>query len=100
MQARRANDTDDNVQVHRSVGEAPEGADKELTKENVDRVLNQIRGYLFADGGDIDVVDVHDGNVFVRFQVCSKASSIVDSDVPACRYIVVLHFAMLAMEHD
>ena len=42
--------------------------DNELTKENVDRVLNEIRGYLFADGGDIDVVDVQDGKVYVRFQ--------------------------------
>ena len=44
-------------------------SEKELTLENVDRVLNEIRGYLFADGGDIEVVDVHDSNVFVRFQV-------------------------------
>ena len=46
--------------------------EKELTLENVDRVLNEIRGYLFADGGDIEVVDVHDSNVFVRFQVRTR----------------------------
>ena len=34
----------------------------------VDKVLNEIRGYLFADGGDIEVVKVEDGNVYVRFQ--------------------------------
>jgi NFU1 iron-sulfur cluster scaffold homolog, mitochondrial len=59
------------AQVHRRVGaSAEEGAKKELTRENVDRVLNEIRGYLFADGGDIDVVDVSkdEGKVFVRFQ--------------------------------
>lgn len=35
---------------------------------SVDKVLNEIRGYLFADGGDIEVVKVEDGNVYVRFE--------------------------------
>jgi NFU1 iron-sulfur cluster scaffold homolog, mitochondrial len=63
------------IQVHRSVGEsAPEA--KEMTVETVDRVLNEIRGYLFADGGDIEVVKVESGSVFVRFQGnCSSCAS-------------------------
>lgn len=63
------------MQVHRSVGEsAPEA--KEMTVETVDKVLNEIRGYLFSDGGDIEVVKVESGSVFVRFLGnCSSCAS-------------------------
>eukprot|EP00892_Ulva_mutabilis_P004026 jgi/Ulvmu1/1996/UM012_0158.1 len=66
--------------VHRQVGTtAATGAagKKELTVAAVDKALDDIRGYLFADGGDITVVDVsEDGEVFVRFEgACSTCSS-------------------------
>ena len=54
------------MQVHREVGSTARDEPNELTKDNVDQVLNEIRGYLFADGGDIDVVNVEDGKVYVR----------------------------------
>jgi Fe-S cluster biogenesis protein NfuA len=47
-----------------------------MTVQTVDEALNEIRGYLFADGGDIDVVKVEDGKVHVRFQGnCSSCSA-------------------------
>ena len=67
------------TQVHRVVGTSDGGAEaapREMTVESVDKVLNEIRGYLFADGGDIEVVSVDDGRVSVRFQGnCSTCSS-------------------------
>lgn len=66
------------TQVHRNVGAPDSGAPvKELTVAAVDKALDDIRGYLFADGGDITVVDVTpDGEVLVRFEgACSTCSS-------------------------
>ena len=36
-------------------------------KEKVQAALDEIRPALQADGGDIDLVDVKDGKVMVRF---------------------------------
>lgn len=65
------------VQVHREVGAASGQPQKELSVATVDKALDDIRGYLFADGGDITVVDVSaEGEVFVRFEgACSTCSS-------------------------
>lgn len=66
------------MQVHRAVGSASkEEVEKELSVATVDKALDDIRGYLFADGGDITVVSVSDdGEVFVRFEgACSTCSS-------------------------
>jgi NFU1 iron-sulfur cluster scaffold homolog, mitochondrial len=63
------------VQVHRAVG-ANAQATREMTVHTVDEALNDIRGYLFSDGGDIDVLKVEDGNVYVRFQGnCASCSA-------------------------
>ena len=35
-------------------------------KEQVEKVLNEIRGQLQADGGDVQLVDVTDGKVKVK----------------------------------
>jgi Fe-S cluster biogenesis protein NfuA len=35
-------------------------------KEDVERVLNEIRPSLQADGGDVQLVDVQDGTVKVK----------------------------------
>ncbi|KAG6467385.1 hypothetical protein ZIOFF_074790 [Zingiber officinale] len=40
----------------------------ELTKENVDLVLNDVRPYLISDGGNVDVVSVDDGVISLQLQ--------------------------------
>ena len=49
---------------------------KELTVANVDEALNEVRPYLQADGGDVEVVGIEDGIVAVRMQgACGSCSS-------------------------
>lgn len=49
---------------------------KLLTIENVDEALNEVRPYLQADGGDVDVVGIEDGIVAVRMNgACGSCSS-------------------------
>ncbi|KAL9995727.1 putative NIF system FeS cluster assembly, NifU, Fe-S cluster assembly domain superfamily [Helianthus debilis subsp. tardiflorus] len=40
----------------------------ELTPQNVDTVLDDVRPYLIADGGNVDVVSVQDGVVSLKLQ--------------------------------
>ncbi|KAJ0963144.1 hypothetical protein J5N97_028266 [Dioscorea zingiberensis] len=40
----------------------------ELTAENVNLVLEDVRPYLIADGGNVDVVSVDDGVIFLKLQ--------------------------------
>lgn len=40
----------------------------ELTVENVDKVLENVRPYLIADGGNVDVVSVENGVVSLKLQ--------------------------------
>ncbi|KAL3685491.1 hypothetical protein R1sor_003513 [Riccia sorocarpa] len=40
----------------------------ELTAENVDKVLDEVRPYLIADGGNVEVVTIDDGVVSLRLQ--------------------------------
>ncbi|KAL0389743.1 UNVERIFIED_CONTAM: NifU-like protein 1, chloroplastic [Sesamum calycinum] len=40
----------------------------ELTSGNVDKVLDNVRPYLIADGGNVDVVSVEDGVVSLKLQ--------------------------------
>ncbi|KAD6120207.1 hypothetical protein E3N88_11478 [Mikania micrantha] len=48
----------------------------ELTPENVDTVLDDVRPYLIADGGNVDVVSVQDGVVSLRLQgACESCPS-------------------------
>ncbi len=37
-------------------------------KEKVEEVLNEIRGMLQADGGDVELVEIEDGVVKVRLK--------------------------------
>lgn len=49
-----------------------------LTVENVDKVLDNVRPYLIADGGDVDVVSVENGVVSLKLKgklVFPRASS-------------------------
>ncbi|XP_042450856.1 nifU-like protein 1, chloroplastic [Zingiber officinale] len=48
----------------------------ELTKENVDLVLNDVRPYLISDGGNVDVVSVDDGVISLQLQgACGSCPS-------------------------
>ncbi|CAM6092402.1 unnamed protein product [Calypogeia fissa] len=48
----------------------------ELTVENVDLVLNEVRPYLISDGGDVEVASVDDGVVSLRLQgACGSCPS-------------------------
>lgn len=40
----------------------------DLTVENVDRVLDDVRPYLISDGGNVDVVSVEDGVISLKLQ--------------------------------
>lgn len=41
---------------------------RDLTPENVDLVLNDVRPYLVADGGNVEVASVEDGVISLRLQ--------------------------------
>ncbi|KAI3679073.1 hypothetical protein L6452_38381 [Arctium lappa] len=48
----------------------------ELTPKNVDTVLDDVRPYLIADGGNVDVVSVEDGVVSLKLQgACGNCPS-------------------------
>ncbi|KAL8527166.1 hypothetical protein ACS0TY_005155 [Phlomoides rotata] len=48
----------------------------ELTVENVDKVLENVRPYLIADGGNVDVVSVENGVVSLKLQgACESCPS-------------------------
>ncbi|KAL3827748.1 hypothetical protein ACJIZ3_016550 [Penstemon smallii] len=48
----------------------------ELTSENVDKVLDNVRPYLIADGGNVDVVSVENGVVSLQLQgACGNCPS-------------------------
>ena len=48
-----------------------------MSVATVDTVLNDVRPYLIADGGDVEVVSVEDGVVSLRLQVTRMS-------LPAC----------------
>ncbi|KAL0420157.1 UNVERIFIED_CONTAM: NifU-like protein 1, chloroplastic [Sesamum radiatum] len=48
----------------------------ELTSGNVDKVLDNVRPYLIADGGNVDVISVEDGVVSLKLQgACGNCPS-------------------------
>ncbi|XP_078160248.1 NFU domain protein 1 isoform X1 [Carex rostrata] len=48
----------------------------DLTVENVDRVLDDVRPYLISDGGNVDVVSVEDGIISLKLQgACGSCPS-------------------------
>ncbi|XP_062211046.1 nifU-like protein 1, chloroplastic [Phragmites australis] len=48
----------------------------ELTADNVDRVLDDVRPYLIADGGDVTVVSVEDGVISLKLEgACGSCPS-------------------------
>ena len=73
--------------VHRIVGDSSAaaassgnsgngGGPPELTIEAVDRVLDDVRPFLIADGGNVDVVGVEGGVVMLQLQVRAAASNV------------------------
>lgn len=50
-------------------GESAEGEAPDLTPEAVDAALDEVRPYLIADGGNVEVARVDDGIVYLRLQV-------------------------------
>jgi hypothetical protein len=64
--------------VHRAVGgsgaaaPAGSGAPTPMTMASVDHALNDVRPYLIADGGNVEVVSVENGVVMLQLQVRSE----------------------------
>ncbi len=47
-----------------------------MTPEAVDKVLDEVRPYLMADGGDVEVAAVENGNIYLTLQgSCSSCAS-------------------------
>ncbi|XWS46528.1 hypothetical protein CRYUN_Cryun14cG0075100 [Craigia yunnanensis] len=72
------------VKVSSSSPSAPPGSSPglysaqkfELTAQNVDLVLEDVRPYLIADGGNVDVVSVEDGIISLKLQgACGSCPS-------------------------
>ena len=55
------------------LGAAGEGADgsKQMSMATVDTALDDVRPYLMADGGNVTVVEVAEGIVRLRLEVCT-----------------------------
>lgn len=56
-----------NARVHREIGNANLELEP-MTVEAVDKALDEVRPYLIADGGDVEVADVQNGVVLLRLQ--------------------------------
>ncbi len=56
--------------------EAPISDPRALTIENVERVLDELRPYLMADGGNVEIVEIDGPTVKVRLQgACGSCPS-------------------------
>ena len=51
-----------------AAGEAHAGETPDLTPETVNAALDEVRPYLIADGGNVEVASVEEGVVFLRLQ--------------------------------
>ena len=51
-----------------AAGEAQAGEAPDLTPETVNAALDEVRPYLIADGGNVEVASVDEGVVFLRLQ--------------------------------
>ena len=60
-----------------AAAEAPAGFDsRALTLDNVERVLDELRPYLMADGGNVEIVEIDGPVVKVRLQgACGSCPS-------------------------
>ncbi len=56
--------------------QAPASDPRALTVENVERVLDELRPYLMADGGNVEIVEIDGPIVKVRLQgACGSCPS-------------------------
>ena len=61
--------------VHRTMSEHEDNS-AVMTVETVDKALDEVRPYLQADGGDVEVVEVENGRVLLRLQgQCSSCTA-------------------------
>jgi Fe-S cluster biogenesis protein NfuA len=59
-----------------SMSSADEADPRALTVENVERVLDELRPYLMADGGNVEIVEIDGPVVKVRLQgACGSCPS-------------------------
>ena len=64
------------VEVGAEVGVDADAPTLELTAENVDRALDEVRPYLVADGGNVELIKIEDGIVVVRLNgACGTCAS-------------------------
>ncbi|KAK9905518.1 hypothetical protein WJX75_001443 [Coccomyxa subellipsoidea] len=54
--------------VHRSIGDVAPAETPNLTPESVNAALDEVRPYLIADGGNVEVASISDGIVYLRLQ--------------------------------
>ena len=50
-----------------------------MTPKTVNAALDEVRPYLIADGGNVEVAGVEDGTVYLRLQVCHLQTSLAIS---------------------
>jgi len=85
------------AQVHRSIGASvvsedelttSKGLDSPMTVDSVDEALNEVRPFLMADGGDVEVVSVEDGRILLQLQgacgSCPASSSTMKMGIERC----------------
>lgn len=74
--------------VHRSIGSSADECVEEMNKESVHAALDEVRPYLMADGGDVEVVAVEDGRILLQLQgacgSCPASSSTMKMGIERC----------------
>jgi Fe-S cluster biogenesis protein NfuA len=76
------------AQVHRTISSSNEEMPV-MTKEAVDKALDDVRPYLIADGGDVQVLEVDsDGRILLQLQgacgSCAASSSTMKMGIERC----------------
>ena len=69
-----------------------EKPDIEMDIASVDKALDEVRPYLIADGGNVEVVSVEEGNVFLRLQgACGKTTLVTQRGLCFFRNVSIVH---------
>ncbi len=58
------------VSICGRAGDSAPAETPDLTPESVNAALDEVRPYLIADGGNVEVASISDGVVYLRLQVC------------------------------
>lgn len=85
------------AQVHRSIGASvtsedelatSAGQDGLMTVDSVNEALNEVRPFLLADGGDVEVIAVENGRILLQLQgacgSCPASSSTMKMGIERC----------------